>query len=810
MHRRFRSGALTFLILLLASPATLRAQVPFDGTVSGAVFDASTHAPLEDASVVLRGRSDTTRVSGTTAAKDGSFLFAHVRAGTYVVECSQIGHRSLRTPEFTLDAAKPAMRLPGLALKASALVLDEVVISSARSLFNQNIDRRVYNVDHDLMAKASSASDLLQNIPSVQVDVDGNVSLRGSSDVMILVNGRKSPLMGASRADVLQQLPAASIEKIEVITNPSARFTPEGASGIINIVTRKGAASGISGDLTAHAGTAGRTNESGSLSWHPAKLSLFGNYSHRDDRRTRIGTDQRTFTAPGFLQSYGEDNRIAMHPRVHMGTVGLEFQPDEKNSLELSGDYFRRRPTRDGLSTIVTRDAAGALLTDHDRLQTGYELETETGVNAALEHGFAKEDRSLRLEAGVTNAPQEEAARFVEYWRAPAQPDPVSDVVLRQSERTGRVSLDYHDPLGGTSRREAGYALDVHHQDIHSDADSLDVGQGTIVPNAAKTYRFRLDQTIQALYATYGRTVGQWSALAGLRGERAVVTSPVVTGAPTFSETRSGLYPTLHVTWQPAARHQFQANYSRRIRRPDSEDLNPFPEYTDPYNISSGNPRLKPESIDSYELGYRLTREHFSFAPTAYLRNRHDGFSQVTRAIDDSTFLRTEVNLASDRSAGIEPVVTFSAGRAVQANLNGNVFYEQIDASNLGYAGTRSVVSWSGTLNFTVTPRPSTMVELGSNWRSARLSPQGTSRPSYVVNLGARQNLLRDRLSLTAAISDLFKTQKQDTRLDVAGIRQHVTRRRDWQIVYVGATWHYGRPAKQDKKDKPIQYEDQP
>ena len=181
----------------------------------------------------------------------------------------------------------------------------------------------------------------------------------------------------------------------------------------------------------------------------------------------------------------------------------------------------------------------------------------------------------------------------------------------------------------------------------------------------------------------------------------------------------------------------------------------------------------------------------------------------MTEALTDTTFLRTMANLARDQSTGLEPVVTLSVGRVLQANVNANVFYEQIDASNLGYAGTRSIVSWSGTGNATLTPWPATMVQASANYNSARLTPQGDARPSFVLNVGARQNLHGDRISLTLAVTDLLKTARRETELDVAGIRQHVTTRRDSQILYAGLTYHYGRPEKK-QKDKPLQYEDQP
>ncbi len=802
------SRSLAVLTLLFLYPGPLRAQVPTQGTVTGLVTDPSTRAPVENASVVLRNRADSTRVAGTTTLGDGRFTFTHVPLGAYLVECSLIGHASFRSPVFRLSEASPRITLRAISLKPSALLLDEVVVSSERSLFNNAIDRKVYNVDHDLMAKSSTASDLLQNIPSVQVDIDGNVSLRGSPDVMILVNGKKSPLMGRSRADVLQQLPAAGIEKIEVITNPSARFTPEGTSGIINLVMKQNSGTGMSGDVTGHVGAAGRHNENLTFGYHPGKFDLFGNYGYRDDRRKRLGTDDRLLTGLGAASSYREDNQVSMRPHVHMGTVGLSYHATPKDAFDLSADYFRRRPSRDGISTIVSKGTAGAILTDHDRLQTGYELESETGVTAAFQHDFPKPEHQLRVEANGSDAPQTEAAHFVEHWRAPVQPDPAGDILLRQTERQGHLTVDYSDPVDDESKLEAGYALELHRQDIRSDADSLDVVQQAFVPDPAKTYRFRLNQAIQAVYGTYERTLGKFSVLGGLRAEYATVTSDLVSGGTGFTNTYASLYPTLHLNYQASQRGEVQLSYSRRIRRPESDDLNPFPEFTDPYNMDAGNPRLRPESIHSLELGYRMQGEHFSFVPSIYYRYKTDGFTRVTEALTDSTFLRTMANLASDRSAGFEPVVTLSLGRVLQANLNANVFYEQIDASNLGFAGRKSVVSWSGTGNVNVTAWPATAFEANANYRSARLTPQGEARPSFVLNVGARQDLYRGRISLTLAVSDLLKTQRQETELDVAGIRQRVTTRRDSQIVYAGLTYHYGRPEK--KKDKPLQYEDQP
>jgi outer membrane receptor protein involved in Fe transport len=797
---------LALLLLLVARP--LHAQSPASGSVTGVVRDSSTRAPLENVTVALRDRAESARVMQVLTGADGAFRFAHVPPSTYDVVGSLVGHRPFRTAPFSLTEAVPGIVLPPIMLRPTALVLREVEVSANRNLVASGLDRRVYQVDHDVVAKSSTASELLQNIPSVQVDIDGNVSLRGSPDVTILVNGRKSTLMGSSRAEVLQQLPAAGIERIEVITNPSAKFTPEGTSGVINIVTKKTSGGGWNSDVTGHVGEAGRNNENVTLGAHPGNLDLFGSYSFREDLRHRDGTDARELLSSET--SYREANHLVTRPTVHLANGALTWRPTKADEIEWTATYFHRRPARDGVSTIVTRDAGGSVLTDEDRAQSGFELEPYAGMTAAIQHDFAQPDRQLRMEVEGSNNLQTETVHFAELWRVPVQPGGASDVVLRQLERLGHVTLDYTSPLGDGAKLETGYALELHRQDIRSTADSLDASSRSLAPDPTRTYRFRLDQAIHAAYATYQRPVAGFDVLAGLRGEYANVSSDLVTGGVGFQDTYASLYPTLHVGHQLGARTELRASYSRRIRRPESDDLNPFPEYTDPYNIDAGNPRLKPESIHSFELGCQLRTEHVTFSPSLYYRLRTDGFTRVTTVLGDSTFLRTMANLARDRSAGLEPVVTFTGGRWLQANLNANVFYEQIDASNLGFTGMRSVVSWSGTGNTTFTPGTRTTLELNATYRSVRLTPQGSSRPSFVLNLGARRACWGDRLSITLAVSDLLKTQVQETDLDVDDVHQRVTNHRDARVAYLGATWHYGRTEPKKDKDHPIEYEDQP
>jgi Outer membrane protein beta-barrel family len=251
---------------------------------------------------------------------------------------------------------------------------------------------------------------------------------------------------------------------------------------------------------------------------------------------------------------------------------------------------------------------------------------------------------------------------------------------------------------------------------------------------------------------------------------------------------------------------ELQLNYSRRVNRPESEDLNPFPEYRDPRNIRSGNPRLKPEYIHSIEFGCQWQNDKITVVPSIFYRQKYNGFTAVTEAINDSTLLTTKTNLSSDQSAGFEVVVSGSAGSIFSTNLSANAFYEQIDASNLGFSNNKSTITWSGNASCNVNLASATMIQVNSNYRSSRLAPQGEYRPSFVLNLGIRQDLFDEKISAILTASDILKTLDRKTDVNTYWLHQYVVNTRDSRIFYLGLTYHFGEPAKKSK-EKSLQYD---
>ena len=762
--------------------------------------------PLEFVNILLQNRSDSTLVTGTSTEKNGKFFFMDVRAGEYFCKYSLIGFKAKLTVPILIDAQHRNADLGRLVLRETAVNLDEVLVTRDKALENISIDRKIYNVDQDLMSKAGSASELLQKVPSVEVDIDGNVSLRGSSNVLMMINGKNSSLMGRNRAEVLQQMPASTIERIEVITNPSAKYKPDGTSGIINIVLKKNTSLGMNGSATANAGNQGRYNGNIRLNYSPGDFNLYGSYSYRKDSRNRITSDARVQTDT-LLSYFRQDLASYADPVSNMLTLGFEADLDDAYSIGASGHYFRNAFTRNDFATNVLQNIDRVPTQGYDRNRLDYEYQEDYGFEAFFEHKFADENRKLRTEFSFSGHPEQEDNHYTNLFSLPPGPTQFDNTLIKPLENKSQLSLDYSDPLTDNSALEAGYAGEFNHGDYNFKVSYFDLSQQSFVTDIGKTSHFVFDETIHALYATYRQSFGSFGVLAGLRAEQSYTTSNLVTRDSVLRNRYFKGYPTLHLSFKISEAAELQLNYSRRFHRPESDDLNPFPEYRDPRNIQAGNPALMPEFIHSVEFGCKLQNNLISIIPSLYYRYTSNRFTSVTQVLNDSTLLTTRTNLANDQSAGLEVIVSANLGDVLTSNMSLNTFYDQIDATNLGYGANKSVITWSGTMTLSINPVKGTMLQVNANYQSYRLTPQGESRPSYVVNVGARQDLLDEKLSLSLTVADLFHTLKRQLELNTPILNQTVIKRRDSGIVYFGVTYHFGSQTKKTKEDQ-LRYDD--
>ena len=773
--------------------------------ISGTIIDKTTKQPVEFATVQLLN-ADSSVFASSVTDKKGKFSLTNVPPANYTLRASFIGYER-SGKEILLHAGQPKLNAGTIEIFSVSSNMAEVTVTTKKSVLNTSIDRKVYNVSQDIMAQSGNASDLLKNIPSVEVDIEGQVSLRGSTDVMILINGRPSPLMGKTRAEALQQLPANSIERIEVITNPSARYKPDGTSGIINIVLKKNTKAGWNGTVIANTGNKNRYNANTSLNFKPGKLNLFTTYSIRKDSRIRLNTIDRTYfdSLKNISGYYTQNSRSHSLPLAHVLTLGADYTLSERNSIGVSADYVNRHFTRRDVVNNLSYDRNKILSENYDRLRYDPEYEIEKNLTAYWQHNFPKEDHELRIEFNGSAGDEQEDNHYTNLYHFPFPFSSFDNTLIKTTDNQQQLTVDYSNPLSEDSKLEAGYDGSFIQQDMNFRVDSFNTSQGKYVTDAGKSNRFLYNESIHAFYGTYQHSYEKFGYSAGLRIEEAYIKGKLVTKDSLISNDYFKVYPTLHLSYKLKNR-ELQLNYSKRVHRAEGDDINPFPEYQDPGNLRAGNPKLKPEIIHSIEFGYKWQDKNFSFVPSLYYRLKQNGFTNVLIPINDTVLLSTIQNLSNDKSTGLELIFSARAGKFLTANLSSNFFYNQIDASDLGYSNKKSIISTTTNLNSTLTLTKKTMMQLSCNYRSARLTPQGKTKGSFVFNTGVRQDLFKKKMSAILTVSDLFRTLKQRTILNTSFLSQTVTGKRDAQIIYLGLSYRFGKTVK--KTDEKLQFDD--
>jgi len=690
--------------------------------------------------------------------------------------------------------------------------MSQVDVTAHKEAQLNTIDRKVYNVGSDLQASTGSAADVLQNIPSVEVDLDGNISLRGDSSVQILIDGKSSALLsGSSRADVLTQMPAENIERIEVITNPSARYKPDGSAGIINIVLKKKPAKGYSGSARATVGNDRRYSLGAGASLNPGRFRLSGNYSLRQDDRPRSSTDRRTYIDPQTQLPASTQSRVSeeSRPFFQMGQAGAELKAGPDDTLGEVMSFSYRTFDRHSLEHDTITNNLGVTTTDTQRYRYDPENEGDVESKTSYEHAFGSPDRTLDAELQLEHHAETERNHYTNTYAAPAGPPSIEFIRVSANEPSSELTVDYVDKSAKDSRIEMGF----DGTDDKSTQDHLDLVQdpltGLLVPNPQVTNRFYTDQVVDALYGTYRRSWGKWGAQLGLRFEAVELRTNQLTAGIADTQRYDNLYPSLHVTYSLSDTGELQLNYSHRVRRPEGDDLNPYPRYQDPYNLSAGNPRLKPEETHSVEAGYQYKNGDTTYLGTLYYRATSDSFTQVSQYVSSTTLLTTQENLGKSSSGGLELAATAAPAEKVTLNASGNLYYNQIDASNLGFSSRQSTVAWSGKMSAEYALSKTSMFQLNMLYSAKRLTPQGYREPTFVANVGFKHTLLAKRLSMVVTVSDLFNSLKNERKLDTPLLRDDSTWRRSSRIVYLGLVYQFGA-SKGPSKDDALQYDNQP
>ncbi len=792
-HRLF---VLLAALALAASAPTGAAQT---GAVTGTVVDAETGRPLPTATVALWqiAGADSTLAGGTTATVDGAFRVAGVAPGTYDVVVSFIGYDDNRQPGVEVGASGVDLGTVRLAVQAAALA--EVRVTGERPRVQARIDRTVYDTADDPVAEGGSATDVLSTIPSVDVDIDGNVSLRGAGNVAVFVNGRPAPVSGEFVASYLASLPAGSIERVEVIPNPSAAFEPDGVGGVLNIVLKKNTDPGLGGTLTAGTDSQGGYDGTAAVTYGRGPWSLAATYGYRNSARAGSGTRFRI-------------NRYEAADPSGAGPTTLDQAEDEDRTrtshlVNLSADYSLSRATtvtsqfqvgtRGGeeteLNTTLRASSAGDPILEVERLSEELDDGLSGDARLGLRQSFG-EDHTLTLEGRAQASEETENQTYAETLLAGAGDlDRPQRVDEDESERELSLTADYTRPLAGF-QVDLGYKGEWERQSTAIKSESLDAATGAYLPDADVGNAFDFDQSVQALYAQAAREWGPVGLQLGLRAELARTTFDLLTTGESFDNDYASLFPSAYLSFKPTDALTLRGGYSRRINRPRTRELNPFPSFDDPLNVRQGNPALRPEYVDAFEVSVAQVTGWGSVSLTPYYRHTTDVIRRLSAVTSDGVTVRTVGNLDTADAWGAEGVVSFENLAGLSGYLSLEGYRLQTEGATADAALSNDAFGWGGRLNANY--------GLGDRFGWGALDLQATARYSApidteqgrigartFVDLALRQKLFGDRASLTLQARDPLGLAGFSYTLDQADLYQ--TFERDWGAQQVGLTFSY-------------------
>lgn len=683
----------------------------------------------------------------------------------------------LSTTAVVLALAGPALAQDGpKADKAPAKTeaepaVADVVVTGERQAVTSSIDRTSYNIARDLQSTSGSVADVLRNLPSVDVDVDGNVSLRGQN-VEILVDGKPSAMFtGQLRNTTLQQLPANSLETIEVMTNPSAEFRPDGSGGVINLVTKKPVKIGKSGSIQASIGSYGRSQVGATGAINKGKATWTANLGARinPQRQTMEAAETRLNTISGLRTDSVSTGAQEVEIRNVNGNLALDYELSSRDRVNVSALVAEGAGDMTGLNTGVRRDAAGAVIEDLTLRPSGEVDFNAMQLSAIWRRTFAEPGRILTVNARYSDGGSTSNILLpFDYAAGPADRTELRRQDMENSNLN--LSVNYTLPLPGSAVFKAGYEFQRDASVYDTFSSATDPATGVTTPQPNITNVFAMAQDNHQAFATYQRPFGKLSVLAGLRLEQAGLEYDQRTTAIAGEDSYFEVHPSLHLQYAATDTQKLTLSYSHRIQRPGYNELNPFVAYYDDYNAQSGNPLLRPTETHSFEAGWQWVAPKATLGATAFYRQNYNVIGPVSRYVTPTVLLNTFENQGTSTSAGLDLSATGRVWGRVNYNLNTTIFHNEIERSSLAGGGTKSAVSYTAKGNIDYRATDKDLLQVRLNYSGKTLTSQGYRKPFGSVDLGY-QHKIRPDLVVTATANDIFESVKFSTVTDTPSLQ---------------------------------------
>lgn len=781
------------------------------GNISGYVVNSQTGEAMDFVNIQLfdAASGKALPIGGSTDA-DGHFTLSGVADGSYILKVSNIGSV---TEQKKVMVKGSSVDIGTISLSDDAKVLQEVVVEGVRSQMRFELDRKVFQVDSDIASAGMSASDVLESIPSVEVDQDGEVSLRGSESVTVWINGKESGLSADNRAQILEQIPGETIERIEVITNPSAKYSPEGTSGIINIILKKDARRGYFGSAELSANSRGGGNAGVNINYNTSRWDTYASLSFRMRHNSGGSMSRRRYADGNFLDSDGESRN---HGNNIFLRAGATFHATDKDDIYINGfgmlghrwghtltEYSSSLPGH-WLSNSMYQSSRGDMRGAHGEI--GYK-------HTWSDTHFIDIMASYNYWGGPSTTYYHEQSLFAD--------EPADDLFQSQEQTINsqgvEVKADYSLMLTDWMRLEAGFNGNYSHENTPVSTMGGESGDAMVmVPELYN--RFIYNNDISALYFTLGGKVRNFSYSAGLRGEawqvhtKSLGYGQIVSDLPWYNKNFFSLFPSAFLSYSLPYDNEVQINYTRRIRRPWGGQLNSFVNISDPTNISYGNPMLEPSYSNAFELNYIKSWTMHMISLSAYLRTADNVFNRIS-AIEGNVMYTTPMNVMREANSGVEIVGKNSFWRGkIDLTTTVNLYNNHISAWSAVLttpSGTKCEVGGKGRDSFAWDARMMLSVKLpwqmsfqaSGKYASEMYSAQGTRQPGWSVDCGLRKTLGDWSISLSAR--DIFDSRKFKNTIEESLYTQSSERWRGGRTFRLTVKYSFGNMKKkrQDRRN---------
>ena len=739
--------------------------------IEGVVIDKETQDPLEYTTISLLNDSSPDLIQGGITDKNGKFII-EVFPGKYNITLEYIGFDKiiLKDKVISIDEDFGIFEL-----EIVTESLNEVELVGERTEVEIRLDKRIYNVGKDITVRGGSVADVLDNVPSVSVDVEGNVALRGNQNVRILINGKPSGLVGLSGPQGLRSLPAESIEKVEVVTSPSARYEASGTAGILNVILKKEELEGFNGSFILNGGAPTTYGGNATLNWRTKKLNIFSTTSLRDSE-SRGGGD---FESENFnpVRFVNEDRDYQRNRKSIFFNLGAEYYFNDDTSLTISG-FVRTSDNESNNNTKIDNlNAAGVVVDQFGRYQFEEEIDNSQQFTTNFTKKFDDKGHELVIEF-QTESSEEDESDLAENTSTFNQE---SDTFEDQSRTL--LQMDYVWPVNENTQFEIGYRGDFSLQETDYNVfDLLDNGR---TPNTELTNFLGFTQKINAAYAQFGKKINKFSYLIGLRMEKTHIEIDQKTTKIFKEKDYTDWFPTLNFSFEFTEKENITLGYSRRIRRPRSWSLNPFRSLTSLTFFRQGNPNLDPSYSNLFDLGYLKRWNKFTFNSSVYYQKATQVIERITETtgelvvvsvnplVELPEFRSTSVNLSENIRTGTEFTLTYSPKRQVRLSGNFNIFNSETVGFYKGVPLDRKIVSWFMRFNSSFPLAFGINTQLNGFYFGPRANAQTESKGVVSFSGALNKPMFNDKATLSFRVSDIFNSSRRKSTTETADFRNY-------------------------------------